>query len=93
MAYTVTLSVPNISCHHCTMTIQRETKELPGVIEVNADVEAKTATYTLQSEETLKPSRRPWPRSGIRLQGDRANKPGPGMLWLRNITSRCRLPA
>jgi copper chaperone len=53
MAYTVTLSVPDISCHHCTMSIQRETKDLPGVISVDADVATKTATYTLESEAAL----------------------------------------
>ena len=53
MAYTVTLSIPNISCHHCTMTVQRETKDLPGVLGVNADVDTKTATYTLESEAAL----------------------------------------
>jgi copper chaperone len=29
--------VPNISCHHCTTTIQRELGELAGVERVSAD--------------------------------------------------------
>ncbi len=29
--------VPNISCHHCTRTIQRELGELAGVEQVSAD--------------------------------------------------------
>jgi copper chaperone len=53
MSYTVTLSIPAISCHHCTNTIVRETKELPGVIEVTADVQTKTASYTLEDEPAL----------------------------------------
>jgi copper chaperone len=53
MSYTVTLSIPAISCHHCTNTIERETKELPGVIEVQADLGTKTATYTLADEPSL----------------------------------------
>lgn len=53
MSYTVTLSIPNISCHHCTNTVVRETKDLPGVIKVEASVEAKTATYTLENEAAL----------------------------------------
>jgi copper chaperone CopZ len=53
MSYSVTLKVPNISCHHCTNTIVRETKELPGVIHVEASVESKTATYTLEDETAL----------------------------------------
>jgi copper chaperone len=53
MSYNVTLSIPNISCHHCTMTVKRETKDVPGVISVEADVESKTATYTLENENVL----------------------------------------
>jgi copper chaperone len=53
MAYTVTLNIPNISCHHCTMTVKRETKDLPGVLDVDADVQTKTATYTLENESVL----------------------------------------
>ena len=53
MSYTVTLSIPNISCHPCTGTIVRETKDLPGVIKVEANVESKTATYTLEDETAL----------------------------------------
>ena len=33
--------VPNISCGHCVMTIKRELSELPGVLEVSADVDTK----------------------------------------------------
>lgn len=53
MSNTVTLSIPNISCHHCTGTIVRETKDLPGVSKVEASVEAKTATFTLEDEAAL----------------------------------------
>lgn len=53
MSYTVTLKIPNISCHHCTMTIERETKELAGVEQVKGNVEDRTATFTVSDEETL----------------------------------------
>jgi copper chaperone len=53
MSVNVKLSIPNISCHHCTNTVMRETKDLPGVESVEADVETKTATFTLESEATL----------------------------------------
>ncbi len=53
MSYTVKLSIPNISCHHCTMTVKRETKDLPGVINVDADVASKTAVFTLENEAAL----------------------------------------
>jgi copper chaperone len=53
MSVTVKLSIPNISCGHCTATVKRETKDLPGVENVEADVETKTATFTLASEADL----------------------------------------
>lgn len=53
MSVTVKLSVPNISCHHCTMTIARETRELPGVLKVEGDVASRTATFTLEDESAL----------------------------------------
>ncbi len=53
MAQNVTLSIPNISCHHCVMTIKRETKDIPGVLTVDADAAQKTATYSLESEAVL----------------------------------------
>ncbi len=42
MSVTVKLSIPNISCGHCTKTVMRETKDLPGVENVEADVETKS---------------------------------------------------
>ena len=53
MSVTVKLSIPNISCGHCTKTVVRETKDLPGVENVEADVDSKSATYTLESEAVL----------------------------------------
>lgn len=53
MDFSIRLSIPNISCHHCTNTIMRETKDLPGVVGVEADVNTRTATYTLRSEADL----------------------------------------
>ncbi len=53
MSTTVTLSIPAISCGHCVMTIKRETKELPGVLAVEGDPQAKTATFTLENEAAL----------------------------------------
>ncbi len=37
----VMLKVPNISCHHCIMTITRELKQLPAVRKVEGSVERK----------------------------------------------------
>ena len=45
---TTTFNIPSISCNHCVKTIEFELKEVPGVEEVKADAETKTAeiTYT-----------------------------------------------
>lgn len=53
MSTTVTLNIPAISCGHCVMTIKRETKELPGVLAVEGNPQAKTATFTLENEAAL----------------------------------------
>ncbi|NOZ26723.1 MAG: heavy metal transporter [Chloroflexi bacterium] len=39
-----TFRVPNISCGHCVMTIQREVGELEGVVSVKADEATKMVT-------------------------------------------------
>jgi len=36
--------VPSISCKHCVMTIKRELSEVPGVINVEGDVDSKKLT-------------------------------------------------
>lgn len=41
---TKTFSVPNISCGHCVMTIERELSEMDGVSSVKADADDKTVT-------------------------------------------------
>ena len=38
---TKTFKVPNISCGHCVMTIQREVGELSGVVSVKAEQATK----------------------------------------------------
>jgi copper chaperone CopZ len=50
---TITLSIPNISCNHCVMTIQREAGFVDGADFVSGDVEAKTATFRVASDEAL----------------------------------------
>jgi len=54
---TVTYSIPNISCNHCTHTIEMEVSDLEGVQDVNAELESKQATITFgapASEEKIK---------------------------------------
>ena len=50
---TTTFNIPSISCNHCVKTIEFELKEVPGVEEVKADAETKTAeiTYTDPASE------------------------------------------
>ncbi|MCJ7715033.1 MAG: heavy-metal-associated domain-containing protein [Anaerolineales bacterium] len=38
-----TYKIPNISCNHCVKTIEFELGEIPGVENVKADAETKTA--------------------------------------------------
>jgi copper chaperone len=49
---TVTYSIPNISCHHCTHTIQSEVSEISGVQSVNATVDTKQATIVFDAPAT-----------------------------------------
>ncbi len=49
----VTLNIPNISCHHCVMTIRRESGFVDGVEFVSGDVDGKTATFQVASDEAL----------------------------------------
>ena len=41
---TKTFEVPNISCGHCTHTIEMEVGEMEGVHKVKADVDTKQVT-------------------------------------------------
>lgn len=44
MMETTTFTIPNISCGHCVMAIQREIGELEGVIRVEGDPSVKQIT-------------------------------------------------
>jgi copper chaperone len=50
---TRTFSIPNITCHHCTNTIQNELKELSGVSDVQAEAGTKKVTVTWQAPASL----------------------------------------
>lgn len=50
---TKTLHVPNISCGHCVMTIQRELGEMEGVNAVEGDAEEKRITVSWDAPATL----------------------------------------
>ena len=49
---TVTYTVPNISCKHCTHTIAMELSELEGVSEVDADVQTQLVKVTFEEPAT-----------------------------------------
>lgn len=42
MTETVTYSVPAVHCAHCAMSIREEVSEVPGVEDVDVDLETKT---------------------------------------------------
>lgn len=50
---TRTLSIPNISCNHCVMTVKRESGFVEGADFVSGDAEGKTATFQVASEAAL----------------------------------------
>ncbi len=47
---TQTLSVPEISCDHCKMSIEGATDGLEGVSESTVDIPGKTVTVTYEAE-------------------------------------------
>jgi len=46
------VSVPNISCGHCVMTIEREVGELAGVSAVKGEAGSKQVTVSWDPEVT-----------------------------------------
>ena len=48
-----TLSVPNITCDHCIMTIQRELSDVEGVVKVKGDVDKKEITVEWEAPANL----------------------------------------
>lgn len=50
---TKTYQVPNISCGHCTATIERELKAIAGLQSVKAEIESKEVTVEVAGEEIL----------------------------------------
>jgi copper chaperone CopZ len=47
-----TYNVPNISCGHCVMNIERQLMELEGVNGIDANAEAKTLTVMWKTPAT-----------------------------------------
>lgn len=47
-----TVNIPNISCQHCTNTIERELSELNGVIKVKAEADTKMVTIEWDESAT-----------------------------------------
>jgi copper chaperone CopZ len=50
---TKTYSVPNISCGHCVMTIEREVKAVAGVKSVKANEQSKAVLIEVESPDVL----------------------------------------
>lgn len=47
-----TFTVPNISCGHCTHTIEMEVSDLAGVKSVKAEIESKKVTVAWEQPAT-----------------------------------------
>ena len=52
MSTTKTFVSPNISCGHCTNTIEMEVGEMTGVTSVNAEIESKEVTVVFDPPAT-----------------------------------------
>ena len=50
---TRTLSIPNISCGHCVMSIKKELSEMEGVATVEGDPANKSVTLKWDAPATL----------------------------------------
>ena len=48
----VTFTVPNISCKHCTHTITMELSEIEGVSKVDADVQTRLVKVDFEEPAT-----------------------------------------
>ena len=48
-----TLSIPNISCGHCVMAIEREIGEISGVSGVKGDVASKQVAVSWEAPASL----------------------------------------
>ncbi len=49
---TKTITVPNISCGHCTRTIEMEVADIAGVADVKADQETKQVSIEWENPAT-----------------------------------------
>jgi copper chaperone len=47
-----TFTIPNISCGHCTKTIENELKEMDGIIDVQSNLADKRVTVQWQAPVT-----------------------------------------
>lgn len=45
------MSVPDISCDHCKMSIESATQALPGVASSSVDIPSKTVTVSFHAAE------------------------------------------
>ena len=50
---TKTLSIPNMSCGHCVMSIKKELSEMEGVYKVEGDPGSKSITLEWDAPATL----------------------------------------
>lgn len=48
-----TFKVPNISCGHCTKTIENELNEIEGINDVQGNIAEKTVTVQWQAPVTM----------------------------------------
>jgi copper chaperone CopZ len=66
---TLTLSIPSINCHHCIMTIRRESGFVDGVEFVSGDVDGRTATFQVADDAALAALKATLAEAGYPVEG------------------------
>ena len=80
-----TFSVPNISCNHCVMTIERTLKTVPGVSDAHADLPTKSVSFSAADDAAVERAR----IGAVRLR-DLLEALAPAQLGQRGIRLRLR---
>ncbi len=50
---TIKLTIPNISCGHCVMTIKRELSEIEGVTQIEGDADTKEISVQWEAPASI----------------------------------------
>lgn len=66
---TITLSIPRINCHHCIMTVQRESGFVEGVKFLTGDIAGRKATFQIENEAAIESLKAALAEAGYPVEG------------------------